>query len=93
MEIMLGIVILGGIIILAYNLLNKEKADGTHPLDSVTQPVEEKQPAEMYEPIEPVKSALAPALVKAKEVSTKKAPVKVISKQAKKKSNAKTTVT
>lgn len=92
MEIIIGVVILGGILYLAYNHLNKEKADGTHPLDSVAKPVEEKQPAEVYEPVKVVEPTPAPAPVKAKRAPAKKAPVKVASKQAKKKSPAKTTV-
>lgn len=91
MEIIIGIVILGGIVYLAYNHLNKEKADGSHPLDSVTKPVEEKQPAEVYEPVAAVEPTPAPAPVKAKRAPAKKAPAKVASKQAKKKSPAKTT--
>lgn len=90
MEIIIGIIILGGIVYLAYNHLNKERADGTHPLDSVTKPVEEKQPAEVYEPVKDVEPTPAPAPVKAKKAPAKKAPAKVASKQAKKKSPAKT---
>ncbi len=70
MEIIIGIIILGGIVYIAYNHLNKEKADGTHPLDSVTKPVEEKQPAEVYEPVKVVEPTPAPA------PKAKKAPVK-----------------
>jgi hypothetical protein len=51
MEIIIGVILLGGIVYFAYIVLNKERADGTHPLDSVTKPVEEKQPAEVYEPV------------------------------------------
>ena len=51
MEIIIGVILLGGIAYFAYIVLNKERADGTHPLDSVTKPVEEKQPAEVYEPV------------------------------------------
>jgi hypothetical protein len=51
MEIIIGVILLGGIVYFAYTVLNKERADGTHPLDSVTKPVEEKQPAEVYEPV------------------------------------------
>jgi hypothetical protein len=51
MEIIIGVIIFSGIAYFAYLILNKEKADGTHPLDSVTKPVEEKQPAEVYEPV------------------------------------------
>lgn len=91
MEIIIGIIILGGIVYIAYNHLNKEKADGTHPLDSVTKPVEEKQPAEVYEPVAAVEPTPAPAPVKAKRAPAKKAPAKVAAKQAKKKSPAKTT--
>ena len=91
MEIIIGIVILGGILFIAYNHLNREKVDGTHPLDSVTKPVEEKQPAEVYEPVAAVEPTPAPAPVKAKRAPAKKAPAKVAAKQAKKKSPAKTT--
>lgn len=90
MEIIIGIIILGGIVYIAYNHLNKEKADGTHPLDSVTKPVEEKQPAEVYEPVKVVEPTPAPAPVKAKKAPAKKAPAKPAAKQAKKKSPAKT---
>ena len=51
MEIIIGVILLGGIVYFAYTVLNKERADGTHPLDSITTPVEEKQPAEVYEPV------------------------------------------
>jgi hypothetical protein len=51
MEIIIGVILLGGIVYFAYIVLNKERADGTHPLDSITTPVEEKQPAEVYEPV------------------------------------------
>ena len=43
MEIIIGVIIFGGIDYFAYLILNKEKADGTHPLDSITKPVEEKK--------------------------------------------------
>jgi hypothetical protein len=102
MEIIIGILILGGIVYIAYNHLNKEKADGTHPLDSVTKPVEEKQPAEVYEPVKvqhvqgiAVKAAEptpAPA-PKARKAPAKKVAGNVtanVVKQAKKRVPAKT---
>lgn len=36
MEIIIGLVVLGVIAYFGYKHLNKEKADGSHPLDSVT---------------------------------------------------------
>ena len=85
MEIIIGIVILGGILYIAYNHLNKEKADGSHPLDSVTKTVEEKQPAEVYEPVKVVEPVVTP--VKAKKAPAKKVAGNVtanVVKQAKK---------
>lgn len=87
MEIIIGIAILGGILYIAYNHLNKEKADGSHPLDSVTKTVEEKQPAEVYEPVKVIESTPAPAPVKAKKAPAKKVAGNVtanVAKQAKK---------
>ena len=92
MEIIIGILILGGIVYIAYNHLNKEKADGTHPLDSVTKPVEEKQPAEVYEPVKVVEPTPAPA-PKARKAPAKKVAGNVtanVVKQAKKRVPAKT---
>lgn len=89
MEIIIGILILGGIVYIAYNHLNKEKADGTHPLDSVTKPVEEKQPAEVYEPVKVVEPTPAP---KARKAPAKKVAGNVtanVVKQAKKRVPAK----
>jgi len=91
MEIIIGILILGGIVYIAYNHLNKEKADGTHPLDSVTKPVEEKQPAEVYEPVKVVEPTPAPA-PKARKAPAKKVAGNVtanVVKQAKKRVSAK----
>ncbi len=36
MEIIIGLIVLGVIAYFGYKHLNKEKADGSHPLDSVT---------------------------------------------------------
>jgi hypothetical protein len=91
MEIIIGVIILGGIVYIAYNHLNKEKADGTHPLDSVTKPVEEKQPAEVYEPVKVVEPTPAPA-PKARKAPAKKVAANVttnVAKQAKKRAPAK----
>ena len=91
MEIIIGVIIFGGIAYFAYLILNKERADGTHPLDSITKPVEEKQPAEVYEPVNVVESTPAP------EPKARKAPAKkvagnvtaTVAKQAKKRVPAK----
>ena len=101
MEIIIGVILLGGIVYFAYIVLNKEKADGTHPLDSVTKPVEEKQPAEVYEPVnvlhvqgitvKAVESTPAPA-PKARKAPAKKVAGNVtanVVKQAKKRVPAK----
>jgi len=91
MEIIIGVIILGGIVYIAYNHLNKEKADGTHPLDSITKPVEEKQPAEVYEPVKVVEPTPAPA-PKARKAPAKKVAANVtatVAKQAKKRAPAK----
>ena len=91
MEIIIGVIVFGVIGYFIYNSLNKEKADGSHPLDSIAKPVEEKQPAEVYEPVKTVvEPTPAPAPVKAKKAPAKKAPAKPAAKQAKKKSPAKT---
>jgi len=93
MEIIIGVIILGGIVYIAYNHLNKEKADGTHPLDSITKPVEEKQPAEVYEPVKVVEPTPAPAPApKARKAPAKKVAGNVtanVAKQAKKRAPAK----
>ena len=95
MEIIIGVIILGGIVYIAYNHLNKEKADGTHPLDSITKPVEEKQPAEVYEPVKVVEPTPAPAPApKARKAPAKKVAANVttnVAKQAKKRAPAKPT--
>ena len=91
MEIIIGVIIFGGIVYFAYLILNKEKADGTHPLDSITKPVEEKQPAEVYEPVNVVESTPAPA-PKASKAPAKKVAGNVtatVAKQAKKRVPAK----
>ena len=95
MEIIIGVILLCGIVYFAYIVLNKERADGTHPLDSITKPVEEKQPAEVYEPVyEPVKVADGhrhPA-PKARKAPAKKVAGNVtatVAKQAKKRVPAK----
>jgi Pyruvate/2-oxoacid:ferredoxin oxidoreductase gamma subunit len=101
MEIIIGVIIFSGIAYFAYLILNKEKADGTHPLDSVTKPVEEKQPAEVYEPVnvlhvqgitvKAVESTPAPA-PKARKAPAKKVAGNVtanVVKQAKKRVPAK----
>lgn len=91
MEIIIGVIILGGIIYIAYTHMNKEKVDGTHPLDSITKPVEEKQPAEVYEPVNFAEPAPAPAPVKAKKAPVKKVAGNVtanVVKQAKKRAPA-----
>ena len=93
MEIIIGVIIFGGIVYFAYLILNKEKADGTHPLDSITKPVEEKQPAEVYEPVNVVESTPAPAPPpKARKAPAKKVAGNVtatVAKQAKKRVPAK----
>jgi len=91
MEIIIGVILLGGIVYFAYTVLNKERADGTHPLDSVTKPVEEKQPAEVYEPVKAVEPTPAPA-PKARKAPAKKVAGNVtanVVKQAKKRVPAK----
>ena len=93
MEIIIGVIIFGGIAYFAYLILNKEKADGTHPLDSITKPVEEKQPAEVYEPVKVVEPTPAPAPApKARKAPAKKVAGNVtatVAKQAKKRVPAK----
>ena len=91
MEIIIGVILLCGIVYFAYIVLNKEKADGTHPLDSITKPVEEKQPAEVYEPVNFPELAPAPA-PKATKAPAKKVAGNVtatVAKQAKKRVPAK----
>lgn len=91
MEIIIGVILLCGIVYFAYIVLNKERADGTHPLDSITKPVEEKQPAEVYEPVKVVEPTPAPA-PKARKAPAKKVAGNVtatVAKQAKKRVPAK----
>jgi hypothetical protein len=49
MELIIGILVLGGIGYVAYTWFNKEKADGSHPLDSATQ-----APYKVETPVVPV---------------------------------------
>ena len=88
MEIIIGVIIFSGIAYFAYLILNKEKADGTHPLDSIT-----KQPAEVYEPVKVVEPTPAPAPApKARKAPAKKVAGNVtatVAKQAKKRVPAK----
>jgi len=85
MEIIVGIIILGGILVFAYSVLNKEKPDGSHPLDSVTgikvTPVKQiiPEPTPAPEPDKKVKPV------------AKKQPAKIAAKTTRKKSPAKTT--
>ena len=99
MEIIIGVILLGGIVYFAYIVLNKERADGTHPLDSITTPVEEKQPAEVYEPVNVlhVQGITVKAVEPAPAPKARKAPAKKVAgnvtanvvKQAKKRVPAK----
>ena len=100
MEIIIGVILLGGIVYFAYTVLNKERADGTHPLDSVTKPVEEKQPAEVYEPVkfpDPQQASTVKAVEPTPAPKARKAPAKKVAgnvtanvvKQAKKRVPAK----
>lgn len=55
MELLIGILVLGGIGYVGYRILNKEKEDGSHPLDSVTQaPYKVEPPAAESAPVAPV---------------------------------------
>jgi hypothetical protein len=80
MEIIIGVIIFSGIAYFAYLILNKEKADGTHPLDSITKPVEEKQPAEVYEPVNVlhVQGITVKAVEPAPAPKARKAPAKKV---------------
>lgn len=49
MELIIGILVLGGIGYVAYTWFNKEKADGGHPLDAATQ-----APYKVETPVVPV---------------------------------------
>ena len=77
MEIIIGVILLCGIVYFAYIVLNKERADGTHPLD--------------YEPVNFPELAPAPA-PKATKAPAKKVAGNVtatVAKQAKKRVPAK----
>ncbi len=55
MEILIGILVIAGIGYVAYNWFNKEKADGSHPLDSVTPaPYKIEPPITESTPVVPV---------------------------------------
>lgn len=64
MEIIIAVAILGLIGYWAYSALNKEKSDGSHPLDSVAKPAEEKSP-------EPVVAKVEEVVAEVKEVAKK----------------------
>ena len=75
MELVIGLVLVAGLAYVVYTSLNKEKADGSHPLDSVTPTapvIVETAPVV----IEQVPVETAPA--KAKKSPAKKAPAKKI---------------
>jgi hypothetical protein len=89
MEFFIALVVLAGAAIIGYKILNKEKSDGSHPLDSITPaPVKEivtedgaVQVAVKEEP-KPVEKAEVKA--KPKAPKTAKAPAKTAEKATRK---------
>ena len=80
MEIVIAVVVIGLVVYWGYTHFNKEKADGTHFLDTLAKPVEVAPPAPVAEPVkvESVKvEAVAPVPVaKAPAVKKPRAPAK-----------------
>jgi len=69
MELAITIIIIGLIGYWAYTNFNKQKPDGSHPLDQFTKPVEAAPPAPVAEPVRveavaPVPVTTAPAVKK-----------------------------
>ena len=59
MEIVIAVVVIGLVVYWGYTHFNKEKADGTHFLDTLAKPVEVASPAPVAEPVKV--EAVAPA--------------------------------
>ena len=76
MEIVIAVVVIGLLGYWAYTNFNKEKPDGSHPLDQFTKPVEAAPPAPVAEPVRveavapAVKKPRAPAKPRAKKPPT-----------------------
>jgi hypothetical protein len=73
MELAITIIIIGLIGYWAYTNFNKQKPDGSHPLDQFTKPVEAAPPAPVAEPAKV--EAVAP-VTKAPAVKKPRAPAK-----------------
>ena len=84
MEIVIAVVVIGFVVYWGYTHFNKEKADGTHFLDTLAKPVEVVSPAPVAEPakveaVAPVPVAKAPAVKKPRAPAkprAKKTPAK-----------------
>jgi hypothetical protein len=84
MEIVIAVVVIGLVVYWGYTHFNKEKADGTHFLDTLAKPVEVASPAPVAEPakveaVAPVPVAKAPAVKKPRAPAkprAKKTPAK-----------------
>jgi len=73
MEIVIAVVVIGLVVYWVYTHFNKEKADGTHFLDTLAKPAEVASPAPVVEPVKV--EAVAPA-AKAPAVKKPRAPAK-----------------
>ena len=84
MEIVIAVIVIGLLGYWAYTNFNKEKADGSHVLDTFTKPTEVVPPAPVAEPVKveavaPVPVAKAPAVKKPRAPAkprAKKTPAK-----------------
>ena len=86
MEIIIAVIVIGLVVYWGYTHFNKEKADGTHFLDTLAKPTEVVPPAPVAEPVKvkavapvPVPVAKAPAVKKPRAPAkprAKKTPAK-----------------
>ena len=78
MEIVIAVVVIGLVVYWGYTHFNKEKADGTHFLDTLAKPVEVASPAPVAEPAkaEPAKVEAVAPVAKAPVVKKPRAPAK-----------------
>ena len=78
MEIVIAVVVIGLVVYWGYTHFNKEKADGTHFLDTLAKPTEVASPAPVVEPVkvEAVTPVAPMPVAKAPAVKKPRAPAK-----------------
>ena len=78
MEIVIAVVVIGLVVYWGYTHFNKEKANGTHFLDTFTKPTEPVPPAPVAEPVkvEAVTPVAPMPVAKAPAVKKPRAPAK-----------------